>query len=314
MTSSLLLGADNGDEAMGLALLGVVAAENGVALPAPLEQQVAAAWKALRTTPAPVAQALLMLGGQLPASQADAVLASIRSEMPTMDRALALVWVQKKLGGPPPPRPPTVALEGQWQQAESQGGLVSWRWAGGKAVPDRLRLAQAAPAGMVAMVQYESRAAEPHALPVVVERRILRMKQDGAGYRAEALKPNEILRTDELYMDEITLKPAAGARHRFGLLEVALPPGASVEASTWGIKMLGGPEPVALERARHVERRDGYAVPIEPLTGEVKVRHLLRFAQKGRYVLPPARFYRMYQPEQKAFEREGKVIRMLQVG
>jgi uncharacterized protein YfaS (alpha-2-macroglobulin family) len=67
-----------------------------------------------------------------------------------------------------------------------------------------------------------------------------------------------------------------------------------------------------LERARYVERRDGYAVPIDTLAGEVKVRHLLRFAQKGRYVLPPARFYRMYQPEQKAFE--GKALRSLKVG
>jgi uncharacterized protein YfaS (alpha-2-macroglobulin family) len=233
--------------------------------------------------------------------------------MPTMDRALALIWIQKKLGGPPPARLPAAGLEGQWQAVANQSGLPSWRWAE-KGQPDRLRLAQAASAGMVAMVQYESRAAEPHALPVVVERRILRMKKESAGYRTEVVKPNETLRTDELYMDEITLKPAPGARHRFGLLEVALPPGASVEASTWGIKMLGGPEAVALERARHVERRDGYAVPIEPLTGEVKVRHLLRFAQKGRYVLPPARFYRMYQPEQKAFEGEGKTVRMLQVG
>ncbi|TFW32382.1 alpha-2-macroglobulin family protein [Massilia horti] len=312
MTSSLLLGAAP-DEAMGLALLAVVASENGVALPPALSQQVAAAWKSLQANPAPVAQALLMLGGQLPPAQADAVLAAVRSDMPTMDRALALVWIQKKLGGPQPPRPPAVALEGQWQAVDSQAVNPSWRWTGGAALPDRLRLAQAAPAGTVAIVQYESRAAEAHALPVVVERRILRMKQEGAGYRTEAVEPGEALRTDELYMDEITLKPAPGARHRYGLLEVALPPGAAVEASTWGIRMLGGPEPVPLERARRVERRDGYAVPIEPLAGETKVRHLLRFAQKGRYVLPPARFYRMYQPEQKAIEGEGKLVRTVQV-
>jgi uncharacterized protein YfaS (alpha-2-macroglobulin family) len=316
MTSSLLLGADpdRGSDAMGLALLAVVASENGVALPAPLAQQVAAAWKVLRATPAPVAQALMMLGGQLPVSQADAILASIRAEMPTMDRAMVLIWIQKKLGGPPPANGPAGALDGQWQAIDDLAGLPSWRWAGATGVPGHLRLVRPAPAGTVAMVQYESRAAEAHALPVVVERRILRMKQDGAGYRTEQLKPGEALRTDELYMDEITLTPAPGARHRFGLLEVALPPGASVEAGTWGINMLGGPEPVPLERARHVERRDGYAVPIDSLTGEVKVRHLLRFAQKGRYVLPPARFYRMYQPEQKAFEGEGKTVRMLQVG
>ena len=66
-------------------------------------------------------------------------------------------------------------------------------------------------------------------------------------------------------------------------------------------------------RARHAERRDGYAVPIDPLGGELVVRHLLRFSQKGSYVLPPTRYHRMYQPEQKAFEGGGKANRTLKV-
>jgi uncharacterized protein YfaS (alpha-2-macroglobulin family) len=37
----------------------------------------------------------------------------------------------------------------------------------------------------------------------------------------------------------------------------------------------------------------------------VAVRHLVRFAQKGSFVLPPARLYRMYQPDSKAFEGAG---------
>jgi uncharacterized protein YfaS (alpha-2-macroglobulin family) len=76
---------------------------------------------------------------------------------------------------------------------------------------------------------------------------------------------------------------------------------------------MAGDTPAPLERARHTERRDGYAVPIEPLEGDVTVRHLLRFAQKGSYVLPPARYHRMYQPEQKAFEGGGKTTRTLKV-
>ena len=188
-----------------------------------------------------------------------------------------------------------------------------WRWLDAKAVPDRLRIAAAgAPAGTVAVVQYDSHAAETQALPVTVERRILRMKAGKGGYTTELVKPGEALSTDALYLDEITLKAAPGAKHRFGLLEVALPPGAMVESTTWGMVMAGD-KPAALERARHTERRDGYAVPIEPLAGDVTVRHLLRFAQKGSYVLPPARFYRMYQPEQKAFEGGGKSTRALKV-
>lgn len=312
-SASLLLGGapDRSREAIGLGLLAVVAAQDDLVLPAPLAAQVAGAWTALRAEPAPVAQALLMLGGRLPASQADAILAAVRADMPTMDRALTLVWVQKKLGGPAPAKQPALVLEPAWQKVDGVTGRADWRWRG-KALPERLQLAQAAPAGTVAMVRYESRAREPQALPVVLQRRILRMKQADGGFRTEPLKPDEALHTDELYLDEITLKPEAGSRPRFGLLEVALPPGAAVEASTWGITMLGD-KPAALERARHVERRDGYAVPIDQLEGEVTVRHLLRFSQKGRYVLPPARFYRMYQPEQKAFEGEGTAVRTLKV-
>ncbi|MEO5934172.1 MAG: hypothetical protein ABIQ08_11575, partial [Duganella sp.] len=292
-----------------------VASQNGVALPPALQQQVGAAWLVLRASPAPVAQALLMLADEVPPSQADAVLAGVRAEMPTLDRAMTLMWVQKKLGGTAFGKAPAVAPDGAWQKLESRGGQAVWRWADGKGVPDQLRLAAAsgaAPAGTVAVVQYESRAAEAQALPVAIERRILRMKQGKGGYTTELVKPGDALSTDELYLDEITLKAAPGARHRFGLLEVALPPGAVVESSTWGMVMAGDkPEP--LERARHTERRDGYAVPIEPLEGSLTVRHLLRFAQKSSYVLPPARFHRMYQPEQKAFEGGGKTMRTLKV-
>ena len=267
----------------------------------------------LRESKAPVAQALLMLAGEVPATQAEAVLASVRAEMPTLDRAMTLMWVQKKLGGVAFGKGPAITLDGAWQKRDSRSGQPVWRWLDAKVVPDRLRIAAAgAPAGTVAVVQYDSHAAETQTLPVTVERRILRMKAGKGGYTTELVKPGEALSTDALYLDEITLKAAPGTKHRFGLLEVALPPGAMVESTTWGMVMAGD-KPVALERARHTERRDGYAVPVEPLEGDVTVRHLIRFAQKGSYVLPPARFYRMYQPEQKAFEGGGKSTRALKV-
>ncbi len=311
---SLLLGAgdDRATQSMALGLLAVVAAQNGVALPPALQEQVGAAWATLRATPAPVAQALLMAGGELPAAQAEAVLAAVKAEMPTFDRALTLLWVQKALGTPAFGKAPALALEGPWQKTSGGGGQPQWRWTDAKAAPASLRLGAAAPAGVTAVVQYESSAAESAALPVTVQRRILRMIRGDGGYTTEPVEPGDTLRSDELYLDEIRVKAAAGARHRFGVLEVALPPGANVEPTTWGIVM-AGEENDALERTRHVERPDGYAVPIDPLAGEVTVRHLLRFAQKGSYVLPPARYYRMYQPEQKAVEGGGRTLRTLKV-
>ncbi|CUI08844.1 alpha-2-macroglobulin family protein [Massilia antarctica] len=312
-TSSMLLTAESGNsQALTLALLSVIAANDGVAVPQELQEQVGAAWTTLRANPAPLAQALLMLGGQLPASQADAVLGAVSADMATLDRALTLVWVQKKLGGPPAAKDAGIALSGTWQKGVSPLGQALFRWQPAKGAPSQLQLAEAPPANTVAVIQYESRATEAHALPVKIERRLMRMEQKDKDFTPVPVKNGEALRTDALYMDEITLTPAAGAKYRYGLLEVALPPGASVEATTWGMT-LAGEKKTALEAARHESRREGYVVPVEPLAEPLKIRHLLRFAQKGSYVLPPSRYYRMYQPENKALEGEGKTMRTLQV-
>ncbi|WP_312511675.1 alpha-2-macroglobulin [Massilia sp.] len=312
---SLVLGAtpDSGTDAMGLGLLAVVAADNSVELPPSLQEQVDAAWKALQGMRAPAARALLMLGGQQPAGGADALLQDASADLPTIDRALTLIWVQKKLGGAPAAQRPDLAPAGAWRGDDGRSGMPVWHWTDPKALPARLQLTQAAPAGTVAMLQFDSRAPQTGDLPVQVQRRILRLKASGSGYSLQPLKGNEALRTDELYLDEVTLKPAAGTRARFGLVEVALPPGASVEATTWGIDLKHDGKSTPLERARHVERRDGYAVPVDVLEGEIKVRHLLRFAQKGRYRVPPARFHRMYQPDRIATEQPQRAIATLQV-
>ena len=312
VTSSMLLAPEDGNsQALALALLSLVAGQNEVPTIVELVEPTANAWASLRANPLPLAQALLIMAGQAPVGGVDAVLASVRSDMPTLDRAMTLLWVQKKLGGPPPVKAPGVAVAGPWKAGASTLGQSLWYWQGGPA-PKQLQVAEAAAVGTAAVVQYDSYALEAHALPVRVERRILRLTQGAKGFSTAPVKNGEALRTDALYMDEVTLTPSAGAKYRYGLLEVALPPGASVEGSTWGISIVGEKtEP--LERARHEARRDGYVVPIEPLDAPLKVRHLLRFAQKGAYVLPPARFYRMYQPEQKALEGEGRVVRTMKV-
>lgn len=303
--SMLLDTAPDSRDPMALALLALVARQNGVELPAPLQAQVDEAWTAVGASTAPLAQALQMLAGRLPASQADAVLGAVRAETPSLDRALTLVWVRKALGGAARSDAAAgVAPEGPWQAVPGRQG--TWRWTGGKTPPTELRLATPAPDNTVAVIQYTSHAAQAPALPVRVARRLLRLERGKGGYVAEPVAAGEALRTDALYLDEITLHPAKGKQHRFGLLEVALPPGASVESSTWGIALKHGDKFEDLEGARHVERQGGYTVPVDRLAEPVTVRHLLRFSQKGRYVLPPARFQRVYQPDQKAFEGDGK--------
>ena len=47
-----------------------------------------------------------------------------------------------------------------------------------------------------------------------------------------------------------------------------------------------------------------YGVPVNSLNGEVRLRHLIRFSQKGQFKLPPARFSQIYAPEHQAQEQK----------
>jgi uncharacterized protein YfaS (alpha-2-macroglobulin family) len=176
--------------------------------------------------------------------------------------------------------------------------------------PAALSLPTPPPAGTVAVVQYTSAEAQAPELNVRVERQLNRLvkapktdqESEGSGWTAQIVAENEPLSTDELYLDDVAVT-AAGKPQRYGLLEVALPPGAVVESTTWGINLPGDKDKlVGLERARHQNTSFGYAVPVDPIAGTQHVRHLLRFGEKGTFHVPRARFYRMYLPEAKAFE------------
>ena len=100
----------------------------------------------------------------------------------------------------------------------------------------------------------------------------------------------------------------SGAPLRFGILEVPLPPGTNADRTTWGIavRFPGAQAAEPLEHARYEQTPRGYAVPVDSLADEVVIRHLVRASQTGTFALPPARYYRMYQPEQKAFEEKAR--------
>ncbi len=81
-------------------------------------------------------------------------------------------------------------------------------------------------------------------------------------------------------------------------------PGADVERTTWGISVnkpnAAKQQGQLLEKARNEMGELAYMVPVKELTGTVTFRHLLRFSQKGQFVLPPARYVRSYAPAQQS--------------
>jgi uncharacterized protein YfaS (alpha-2-macroglobulin family) len=261
----------------------------------------------LQDSQQPSARALLLLTGKGGADTPARVLAAVSTATPTFDRALTLTWTQDALGKQSDVPAAAPVPQGAWRAVPAHFGRGEWLWTQ-KALPEALEVEGAA-AGTTAILRFD--AAEParSALPVTVKRTLYRMEQekfeDGKGhYRYVEVEPGEALSTGELYLDRIALQAKEGG-YRFGVVEAPLPPGASVERGTWGVMVDGGP----LARSRAEEKRGLYGVPVEYLDENlVSVSHLLRFAQPGRFVLPPARYYRMYQPEEKAYAEGGEAV------
>ncbi|HJV95410.1 MAG TPA: alpha-2-macroglobulin family protein, partial [Albitalea sp.] len=232
---------------------------------------------------------------------------------------------------------PTVSAGG-WQAARSAVGVPTWRWAGAQ-VPAALDLSTA-PSDVTtqsAIVSYRSRAAEASKLPITVERKLYRLepietpasKEDakapkqpradaatanaGITFKAKPVKPGDTLDSNALYVDEVVLTPRQGT-YRYGLVEVPLPPGAEVEATTWGIQIDGlkgepnegnGPQPFERKAAYEMGQLS-YNQPVPALERPIALRQLVRFSLPGSFALPPVRYFRMYQPEAKAFQGDGK--------
>jgi len=272
---------------------------------------------ALAVNPSPLIQSLLAMTDSARApADTNAALARSSAAHPTVDRALTLLWLHKAMGGAmgahdAAATAPALQDKG-WKRATTPTGASIWQWTG-EALPAALDAGAARPE-LSALVSYRSREEQAGRLPVTIERALYRLDpapsadEDG-NFAARRVKAGEAVDGNALYLDEVVLTPAGRSAMRYGLLEVPLPPGASVEATSWGIRISGLPgekkdsEPQPFARAASWETGElGYHQPIPLLDGRVVLRQLVRFALPGAFVMPPVRYFRMYQPEQKAYE------------
>jgi len=89
---------------------------------------------------------------------------------------------------------------------------------------------------------------------------------------------------------------------------VPLPPGASVEPSTWGINIAnldGNKEPQSFSRSDYEEGELSYQIPVPELKSPTTYRQLVRFATRGEFTLPPVRLMRLYHTADKALSDDG---------
>ena len=170
---------------------------------------------------------------------------------------------------------------------EGSSGESYWQWTGAQP-PLALQVAGDLDQPSDVRLDYQSAQAAPSNVPVTLKRRLLRLVPGDKAFefRAEEVGKDEISSAD-LYLDEVTLSSETEQPLRYGMLEIPLPPGADVERTTWGIQVsgLGGDEASALEKARNEPGELSYAVPVDSLEGELVLRHLVRFSQKGEFCL-----------------------------
>jgi len=303
---SVLMGQPDSAEGLMVAELLVGALRHDLGL-SPRPALAAAVVRAGETQDPFLRALLLMLGLPKTGDTPEAILADVSPTHPTLERAMTLVWLQQALDGGPDAVPAAATPVG-WVAHRTLTGQAGWQWPAGAPLPTQIRFDGTAPATGVAIVEYDTASEAPATgLEVSLVRRLYRLipKAEGSGFTAEPVPPGAALSVGALYVDELRLSPAKGVRPRFGLLEVPLPPGADVEPTTWGLEVAGlDSEAVApFQRSRFETGQLAYAVPVEALNGPLTVRQLLRFGARGSFHLPPARFFRMYQPVPMALEQ-----------
>ncbi|MFS2092324.1 alpha-2-macroglobulin [Pseudomonas sp. Pseusp11] len=297
------------DSALGLAsarvLTASLARQAKVNLPPAFSRQVDAAQQQVAVSAQPFVEALNLSLQAFDQAHAQALLQRLLPQQSTLERALALTWLQRSIEQ----ASPTIALapgEG-WKKRYSDTGEMYWTWQGSSPVPAALSLSGTQERPLRAMLSFQTKQPAIDPMAVTITRRLSRLVpgDEAFEFKLEAVgtKP---LSSDSLYLDEVIITSKAAKPLRYGMLEVPLPPGADVERTTWGIKLMGkaGTEPTALEKARFEPGQMAYAVPVDALSGELRLRHLVRFSQKGQFNLPPVRFTQVYAPQHQAQEQK----------
>jgi uncharacterized protein YfaS (alpha-2-macroglobulin family) len=268
--------------------------------PAALAAQVTTAVARIQAQPTPIGLALLQSTGLGDRNLSPStILEQASGEYATIDRSVMLTWLYQSLANASAATSaPT--LPAPWSIMKSSTGNPVYK------LPDRPLVNNAVPnpalptvltADSSAVISYDS--AQHSALsnlPATLTHQLylLKLQSDGS-FEAKPVTDQKV-DTDALYLDTYTLNPKQ--KLHYMVIEASLPAGAQVETSTWGVKING----MDLARANYQDTTGGYVVPVGDVDQLVTVQHLLRFSQRGRYVLPAARAYNMYHPDAQVLD------------
>lgn len=266
-----------------------------------------------------VAKALLHTTGY-EKTDVEILLSSASSENATIDRALMLAWIDNSVSGklpregkaavkiaakPAPEQSKVIidVLPKPWLLKSSSTNSAVYLWpnmAASKALPKKLPDVIAS--NNSAVVSYDSKQiANKSTLAATLSRELFLLKKQANGsFEPEPVDDGDAVTTDDLYLESITLTPNNSLR--YVVVEAALPAGAQIESGTWGVNI----KDQSMPKANFQDLVGRYAVPMGDVDKEVVVQHLIRFSQRGTYVLPAARAYNMYSPDAQVIEAKPR--------
>ncbi len=235
------------------------------------------------------------------------LLSRLSPESSTLERALSLSFLNSVIASQMKVVPSTLELNfgSDWLKAKSTLGRVVWEFKG--KVLNKVAPISNLPIDTVAKVNFDSYSDESSSLPLKISRSFAKLdieKDEGHTFKASAVSVGlSELSNDDLYLDTIDIVADGPQMYQFGLLEVALPPGAEVDQTTWGLKVKDASgKDVILGSPSFQNGRNSYSVGVDKFKGSMRIHHLIRFSQSGEFSVPPVRYFKMYAPAQKAFE------------
>jgi uncharacterized protein YfaS (alpha-2-macroglobulin family) len=314
ISDSVAIDAADPDQDLPLLIAGALAKKQGVPMSLPLTARLKVLEETTWQSPVMRAAALAYStqGGKQPVSPqaVEELLNLIRSESPTIDRAMTLAIVENALPTAGAVKGAVRSLDPGSEWKKLSGHRFEWK---GSGIPGKLPVVP----GAAAEVVYESAEDTSPTLNATIQRKLYRVnfaettakkledEENPAKLAVQEVKAGDALDSRALYVDELIVTPGA-VNAKFLLAEVPLPPGGEVDGKSWGLSFQGF-------EANFVEPRSssqglGYAIPIEAIEGApVKFHQLVRFSSRGNFRVPPAKLYRMYRPSERTFDQGGAV-------
>ena len=303
---------------LGMALLDVLAVKLGLSLPDDFESRTTDIFETFKNSPNPLAGSIWLMKQVQKNGVTDDIrnlagvlLKKVSYEMATVDRAFTLMFINTVFDWKTNPADVDITLPAPWKKTRGHFGQTVWEYQA--AAPKEFAVSSPAAnlSNLQARLVYDTYAKEESSLPIQISRSFHALRPEkNSDYQYRVTDKNSTkLSSTALYVDEIKIMPPYyGRNFRFGILEIPIPPGADVEMPTYGMKINSQKGTMAISKARFITGDRYYSIPIDQLSEPVTFRFLVRFSQKGSFILPRARFYQMYDPTAKAFEESGSRV------